>query len=70
MTIGGLSARHAHRVVVCRLPARSRSFLTADKGALFEPIHLARQMDGVAVEISLKWCSESYSDTLLGYANR
>jgi DNA gyrase B len=31
------------------------------------PIHM--QADGVTVEVALQWCSDSYSDTLIGFVN-
>jgi hypothetical protein len=35
-----------------------------------EPISLIRDVDGVHVEVALQWSANTYSDTLLGYANR
>jgi len=34
-----------------------------------EPISLIRDVDGVHVEVALQWSANTYSDTVLGYAN-
>eukprot|EP00252_Welwitschia_mirabilis_P025953 TRINITY_DN8301_c0_g1_i1.p1 TRINITY_DN8301_c0_g1~~TRINITY_DN8301_c0_g1_i1.p1 ORF type:complete len:735 (-),score=165.35 TRINITY_DN8301_c0_g1_i1:389-2593(-) len=44
-------------------------WLNHDKKALHEPFSFSKEKDGVTVDVSLQWCSDSYSDTLLGYAN-
>ena len=43
--------------------------LTADATRLHEPITFSGEMEGIRVEGSLCWTADSYSDTLLGYAN-
>jgi DNA gyrase subunit B len=43
--------------------------LTSDATRLHEPITFSGTMDGVRVEGALCWTADSYSDTLLGYAN-
>ena len=30
---------------------------------------MAGQVDGVVVDVALQWCSDAYSDTLVGFAN-
>ena len=30
---------------------------------------MAMQVDGVKVEVALQWCSDAFSDTLLGFVN-
>lgn len=43
--------------------------LTSDATRLHEPITFGGTMEGVRVEGALCWTADSYSDTLLGYAN-
>lgn len=43
--------------------------MNRNRKPLHEPIFFSRQKDGVQVEIALQWCSDAFSDTLLGYAN-
>jgi DNA gyrase subunit B len=43
--------------------------LTSDANRLHEPITFKGELEGVRVEGSLCWTADSYSDTLLGYAN-
>jgi len=31
--------------------------------------HCGSQVDGVKVEVALQWCSDAFSDTLLGFVN-
>jgi DNA gyrase subunit B len=46
------------------------AYLTASGQPLHEVVSLSRRVDGVAVDVSLRWCGEgSYTDTVLGYAN-
>ncbi|KAF2949566.1 hypothetical protein DAI22_01g120200 [Oryza sativa Japonica Group] len=44
-------------------------WLNTDKKSLHDPIAFRKEMDGITVDVSLQWCSDSYSDTVLGYAN-
>ncbi|GLJ40031.1 hypothetical protein SUGI_0819410 [Cryptomeria japonica] len=44
-------------------------WLNQDKKPIHEPILLKSEKDGVNVNVALQWCSDAYSDTLLGYAN-
>ncbi|KAH9315664.1 hypothetical protein KI387_024291, partial [Taxus chinensis] len=44
-------------------------WLNQDKKPIHEPILLKSEKDGIGVDVALQWCSDAYSDTLLGYAN-
>ncbi|PUZ57314.1 hypothetical protein GQ55_5G420500 [Panicum hallii var. hallii] len=44
-------------------------WLNTDKKPLHDPIAFRKELDGIIVDVSLQWCSDSYSDTVLGYAN-
>lgn len=44
-------------------------WLNTDKKPLHDPIAYRKELDGITVDVSLQWCSDSYSDTVLGYAN-
>ncbi|XP_062196140.1 DNA gyrase subunit B, chloroplastic/mitochondrial [Phragmites australis] len=44
-------------------------WLNTDKKPLHDPIAFRKEIDGIMVDVSLQWCSDSYSDTVLGYAN-
>ncbi|KAG2596709.1 hypothetical protein PVAP13_5KG178400 [Panicum virgatum] len=44
-------------------------WLNTDKKPLHDPIAFRKELDGITVDVSLQWCSDSYSDTVLGYAN-
>jgi DNA gyrase subunit B len=37
--------------------------------ALHDPIYVARTVEDVKVEVALLWCSEQYSEKILGFAN-
>lgn len=39
------------------------------KESLHEPIFLSKVSEGVEVQVSMQWCSDAFSDTILGYAN-
>uniref|UniRef100_A0A453EPZ0 DNA gyrase subunit B n=9 Tax=Aegilops tauschii subsp. strangulata TaxID=200361 RepID=A0A453EPZ0_AEGTS len=45
------------------------AWLNNDKKPLHDPIAFRKELDGIIVDVSLQWCSDSYSDTVLGYAN-
>nr|TKW12612.1 hypothetical protein SEVIR_5G047400v2 [Setaria viridis] len=47
---------------------RELAFLNPEK-PLHDPIAYRKELDGITVDVSLQWCSDSYSDTVLGYAN-
>ncbi|KAJ6778866.1 DNA GYRASE/TOPOISOMERASE SUBUNIT B [Salix koriyanagi] len=42
-------------------------------GVWEKPLHdvlgFRKEVDGIAVDMALQWCSDAYSDTILGYAN-
>ncbi|KAL1548764.1 DNA topoisomerase (ATP-hydrolyzing) [Salvia divinorum] len=44
-------------------------WLNTDKKSLHEVVGFRKEIEGVSIDIALQWCSDSYSDTLLGYAN-
>lgn len=44
-------------------------WLNADKKPLHDVVGFRKEADGVAIDLALQWCSDSYSDTILGYAN-
>ncbi|XP_066306104.1 DNA gyrase subunit B, chloroplastic/mitochondrial-like [Miscanthus floridulus] len=44
-------------------------WLNTDKKPLHDPIAFRKELDGITVDVSLQWSSDSYSDTVLGYAN-
>ncbi|KAL8041283.1 hypothetical protein ABFX02_10G155700 [Erythranthe guttata] len=44
-------------------------WLNADKNSLHDVVGFKKEADGVSIDLALQWCSDSYSDTLLGYAN-
>ncbi|KAL3149886.1 hypothetical protein ABBQ38_013251 [Trebouxia sp. C0009 RCD-2024] len=44
-------------------------WVNSDKQAFHDPIVISREVDGVKVEVALQWCSDSFSDTMLGFVN-
>lgn len=44
-------------------------WLNIDKKPLHDPLAFKKEADGITVDVALQWCSDSYSDTVLGYAN-
>ncbi|RZC77680.1 hypothetical protein C5167_003577 [Papaver somniferum] len=44
-------------------------WLNTDKNPLHETVGFRKQIDGITIDVALEWCSDGYSDTLLGYAN-
>ncbi|KAI3444327.1 hypothetical protein Pfo_000992 [Paulownia fortunei] len=44
-------------------------WLNADKKPLHDVVGFRKEADGISIDVALQWCSDSYSDTLLGYAN-
>ncbi|KAH6779613.1 DNA GYRASE B2 [Perilla frutescens var. hirtella] len=44
-------------------------FLNTDKKPLHEVVGFRKEVDGISIDLALQWCSDAYSDTLLGYAN-
>ena len=46
------------------------AYMNKEKDALHpEIIHVNAEKDGVQVEAALQWCSDAYSDSILGFAN-
>ncbi|XP_024403796.1 DNA gyrase subunit B, chloroplastic/mitochondrial isoform X1 [Physcomitrium patens] len=44
-------------------------WLNNDKERLHEPISIHRKKEGIIIDVSLQWCADSYTDTIIGYAN-
>ncbi|KAL3637148.1 hypothetical protein CASFOL_019447 [Castilleja foliolosa] len=44
-------------------------WLNADKTPLHNVLGFRKEVDGILIDVALQWCSDAYSDTLLGYAN-
>lgn len=44
-------------------------WLNTDKKPLHDTLGFRKITDGVTVDVALQWCSDAYSDTMLGYAN-
>ncbi|KAJ6992226.1 hypothetical protein NC653_015554 [Populus alba x Populus x berolinensis] len=45
------------------------NWLNTDKKALHDVVSFRKEVDGIAIDMALQWCSDAYSDTILGYAN-
>ncbi|KAJ6300647.1 hypothetical protein OIU76_021445 [Salix suchowensis] len=45
------------------------NWLNTDKKPLHDVLGFRKEVDGIAVDMALQWCSDAYSDTILGYAN-
>jgi DNA gyrase subunit B len=43
--------------------------LNRDKAAIHEPICFSKQVNGFTVEVALQWCSDAFSDTIIGFVN-
>ncbi|XP_021745927.1 DNA gyrase subunit B, chloroplastic/mitochondrial-like [Chenopodium quinoa] len=44
-------------------------WLNVDKRPIHDVVGFHREIDGVTIDAALQWCSDAYSDTILGYAN-
>ncbi|KAK4412845.1 DNA gyrase subunit B, chloroplastic/mitochondrial [Sesamum alatum] len=44
-------------------------WLNADKKPLHDVVAFRKEAEGISIDLALQWCSDAYSDTLLGYAN-
>ncbi|KAI7990199.1 hypothetical protein LOK49_LG12G02516 [Camellia lanceoleosa] len=44
-------------------------WLNTDKKPLHDIVGFRKQADGITIDVALQWCSDAYSDTMLGYAN-
>ncbi|ESQ49041.1 hypothetical protein EUTSA_v10020150mg [Eutrema salsugineum] len=45
------------------------SWLNTDKKPLHDVLGFRKEINGTIVDIALQWCSDAYSDMMLGYAN-
>ncbi|CAH2054235.1 unnamed protein product, partial [Thlaspi arvense] len=45
------------------------SWLNTDKKPLHDVLGFRKETNGTTVDVALQWCSDAYSDTMLGYAN-
>ncbi|KAL9398249.1 hypothetical protein Peur_007210 [Populus x canadensis] len=45
------------------------NWLNSDKKSLHDVVSFRKEVDGIAIDMALQWCSDAYSDTILGYAN-
>lgn len=45
------------------------AYLNRDKQPVHTPIFFSKANSGVQVEVALQWCSDSFSDTLIGFVN-
>ncbi|KVI03416.1 DNA gyrase B subunit, C-terminal [Cynara cardunculus var. scolymus] len=44
-------------------------WLNADKQPLHDVLSFRKEADEMTVDVAFQWCSDAYSDTMLGYAN-
>ncbi|XAR68410.1 DNA topoisomerase (ATP-hydrolyzing) [Bertholletia excelsa] len=44
-------------------------WLNTDKKPLHDVVGFRKEADGITVDVAMQWCSDAYSDTMLGYAN-
>ncbi|KAL5743696.1 hypothetical protein ACOSP7_026553 [Xanthoceras sorbifolium] len=44
-------------------------WINVDKSALHDVVGFRKEADGITIDLALQWCSDAYSDTMLGYAN-
>ncbi|XP_030482750.1 DNA gyrase subunit B, chloroplastic/mitochondrial isoform X2 [Cannabis sativa] len=44
-------------------------WLNTDKKPLHDIVGFRKEVDGISIDAALQWCSDAYSDTMLGYAN-
>ncbi|XP_042484832.1 DNA gyrase subunit B, chloroplastic/mitochondrial-like [Macadamia integrifolia] len=44
-------------------------WLNTDKKPLHDSLGFRKEVDGITIDVALQWCSDSYSDIILGYAN-
>ncbi|KAL5546611.1 hypothetical protein UlMin_006298 [Ulmus minor] len=44
-------------------------WLNTDKIPLHDIVGFRKEVDGMTIDVALQWCSDAYSDTMLGYAN-
>lgn len=44
-------------------------WLNTDKKPLHDIVGFRKEADGITIDMALQWCSDAYTDTMLGYAN-
>ncbi|XP_031260231.1 DNA gyrase subunit B, chloroplastic/mitochondrial-like isoform X4 [Pistacia vera] len=44
-------------------------WLNTEKKPLHDVVGFTKEVDGITIDLALQWCSDAYSDTMLGYAN-
>ncbi|KAH9619427.1 hypothetical protein KSS87_010255 [Heliosperma pusillum] len=44
-------------------------WLNTDKNPIHDVVAFQKDMDSITIDVALQWCSDAYSDTILGYAN-
>ncbi|GLT28026.1 hypothetical protein SLA2020_029840 [Shorea laevis] len=44
-------------------------WLNTDKKSLHDVLGFSKKTDGIVIDVAFQWCSDAYSDTMLGYAN-
>ncbi|KAI9159982.1 hypothetical protein LWI28_003982 [Acer negundo] len=44
-------------------------WLNVDKKPLHDVVGFRKEADDITIDLALQWCSDAYSDTMLGYAN-
>ncbi|XP_034224080.1 DNA gyrase subunit B, chloroplastic/mitochondrial isoform X2 [Prunus dulcis] len=44
-------------------------WLNTDNKPLHDVVGFRKEVDGITIDVALQWCSDAYSDTMLGYAN-
>lgn len=45
------------------------TWLNTDKKPLHDVVGFRKEKEGISIDVALQWCSDAYSDTMLGYAN-
>lgn len=45
------------------------SWLNIDKSPIHDVLGFRKETNGASIDVALQWCSDAYSDTMLGYAN-
>ncbi|KFK24860.1 hypothetical protein AALP_AA8G034500 [Arabis alpina] len=45
------------------------SWLNTDKNPIHDVLSFRKEINGATIDVALQWCSDAYSDTMLGYAN-
>ncbi|KAF9595025.1 hypothetical protein IFM89_036043 [Coptis chinensis] len=44
-------------------------WLNSDKKPIHDTVGFRKEVEGITIDLALQWCSDAYSDTVLGYAN-